>query len=156
MKFIHPKKKMSQCAKYWLESQKFSVKESSYAHYKNIIVNHIIPFFGNCKINNIDNKNIQEFNNYLIKNGNKRNSRGLGTKTIKDINTILLEILRFFDININYKSPKVIKKDIKILTKYEQSRLEKYILDNFTSYNLGILISLYTGLRIGEICALKW
>ena len=45
MKFIHPKKKMPQCAKYWLESQKFSVKESSYAHYKNIIVNHIIPFF---------------------------------------------------------------------------------------------------------------
>ena len=45
---------------------------------------------------------------------------------------------------------------MQILSKQEQSILSRYLNDNLTPCNLGILICLYTGLRIGEICALKW
>ena len=44
----------------------------------------------------------------------------------------------------------------KCLTKVEQQKIENYILQNNKTYNFGILISMYTGLRIGEIVALKW
>ena len=43
-----------------------------------------------------------------------------------------------------------------MLTVAEQNRLERYLRQNLDKYNLGILFALYTGVRIGELCALKW
>ena len=57
---------------------------------------------------------------------------------------------------LDFKYPKNHKKQkIYILTKREQKKITEYILDNLTPKNLGVLISLYSGMRIGEICALK-
>ena len=49
-----------------------------------------------------------------------------------------------------------IKVKIYILSKSEQKKMTSYTLENFNSRNLGILVSLYTGIRIGELCALQW
>ena len=53
-------------------------------------------------------------------------------------------------------SPKVRSKEIKVLSNKEVNKLEKYCLEENSLKSLGILICLNTGLRIGEICALKW
>ena len=45
---------------------------------------------------------------------------------------------------------------MRVLTQNEQEKLCSYICHNVTPTNLGILICLYTGLRLGEICALRW
>ena len=140
----------------WLKNQKYSVKESTYAHYVEIINNHIIPYFQDISLKNINKKELIEFNNYLLQQGNKRTGKGLSPKTVKDINVVLQEILKFADIHISIKNPKIDKKKICILTKKEQQILEQYIINNIDSYKLGIMITLYTGLRLGEICALKW
>ena len=42
------------------------------------------------------------------------------------------------------------------LGRSEQQKLNEYLCENLNLYNLGILTCLYTGLRVGEICALKW
>ena len=48
------------------------------------------------------------------------------------------------------------EKSIYILTKHEQNKITKYVLDNTNTKNIGFLISLYSGIRIGELCALQW
>ena len=93
------------------------------------------------------------------KNGNA----GLAPKTVNSILSVLKSILKYgaqeknlsiTDLSkISVKQP---RKPMRILSTVEQKRLSKYLLEHLTPCNLGILICLYTGLRIGEICALKW
>lgn len=47
-------------------------------------------------------------------------------------------------------------KELCVLSLSEQKNLCGYLMENMDSKNLGILICLLTGLRIGEICALRW
>lgn len=48
------------------------------------------------------------------------------------------------------------QKEKELLDKTEQARLNNYLISNPTSSNVGILLSAATGIRIGELCALKW
>lgn len=45
---------------------------------------------------------------------------------------------------------------MRVLNKTEQTQLCEYILEKPEPCNIGILVCLFTGLRIGEICALRW
>lgn len=69
---------------------------------------------------------------------------------------VLKQIMSYANLSIKIKMPKPKKKEIKILSKSEQKKLEKEILKRNCSTDYGVLLSLYTGLRIGEVCALKW
>ncbi len=77
-------------------------------------------------------------------------------KTVKDILIILKQILKYGDVNIKIPMPKVPKNEIQILKKDEQKKLEEELLKNLNEKTFGIYFCLYTGLRIGEICALQW
>ena len=52
--------------------------------------------------------------------------------------------------------PKEKKKEMRVLSREEQTRFVKYLLDKTDEYKFGILLALLTGMRIGEVCALKW
>lgn len=133
----------------WLKSVKISCKKSSCSNYEYISYAHLIPYFGNYKIKQINKIMINEFTQELL-------NKSLAPKTVKDILTILHQIFRYNNIDISITMPKVLKKDIKILSKEEQKILEKSLSNNLNEETIGIYLSLYTGLRIGEICALKW
>lgn len=45
---------------------------------------------------------------------------------------------------------------IRVLTQEEQAELDKYLLMKCSNLHIGIYISLYTGIRLGELCALRW
>lgn len=84
----------------------------------------------------------------------------LSSATIKTVFTILKSALEYaedkgFIMNIwsKVKLPKKEKSIVRILSVTEQQQLESYLTNKI---DIGILISLYTGLRIGEVCALKW
>ena len=63
--------------------------------------------------------------------------------------------IKHIELSFNY--PKDNKdKSIYILTKHEQNKITNYVLDNTNTKNIGFLISLYSGIRIGELCALQW
>lgn len=47
-------------------------------------------------------------------------------------------------------------KRVQVMTDDAQKVLEQYLFQNMNDYNSGILIALYTGMRLGEVCALKW
>ena len=148
----------------WLIEKKDYIKESTYANYSNNIFNHIIPKLGNYTLNEINHKIIQDFLLELSKNGRKDNTGGLSEKTIKDITIIVKGSIKkginegkIKHIELSFNYPKDNKeKSIYILTKREQNKITNYVLDNINTKNIGFLISLYSGIRIGELCALQW
>lgn len=148
----------------WLIEKKEYIKESTYANYSNNVFNHIIPNLGNYYLNDINHKIIQDFLLNLSKTGKKDGSGGLAEKTIKDITIIVKgslkkaineERMKHIVLSFNYPKSQEEKK-IYILTKREQNKITDYVLNNLSTRNIGILISLYSGIRIGELCALKW
>lgn len=148
----------------WLIDKKEYIKESTYANYSNNIFNHIIPKLGNIYIQDLNHKTIQDFLLNLFKDGRKDGNGGLSEKTIKDITIIIKgslrkaineEKIRHFELTFNYPKDNKDSK-IYILSKHEQNKLTNYVLENLTNRNIGLLISLYSGLRIGELCALQW
>lgn len=148
----------------WLMEKRNYVKESTYANYTNIVFNHIVPNLGSFSLNEINHKLLQDFILSLSKSGRKNGSGGLAEKTIKDIVIILKgsirkaineEKIKHIELKFNYPKDNN-EKNIYILSKQEQNKITDYVLNNCTPKNVGLLISLYSGIRIGELCALQW
>ena len=133
----------------WLSNSKIKNKKSTYSNYQYIIRARITPIFATLKNKMISLELINSFTNDLL-------NEGLTPKSIKDILVILQQILRIGEINIRIPMPKVPKVEIQILKKDEQTKLEKKLIANLDRTSFGIYFSLYTGLRIGELCALQW
>ena len=149
----------------WLERKNIGLKKSSYVKYFNLINNHIKPPLGDCTLADI---NSAMLNSYIAKKHStgKINSDcgGLSEKTLKDIVMIIKSVLRFAkeekllsDIPvITITFPRERLKEMRVLSKDEQMALEKYLYKDMDTSKLGILLCLYTGLRVGEICSLRW
>ena len=148
----------------WLSYKKDYIKESTYANYSNIISNHIAPDLGKYYLKEINNKIIQEFLLNKYKSGRLDKLGGLSNKTIRDIVAIIKSSLKsamkeelIQNLNLDFIYPKTNTKDkIYTISKQNQDKLTNYILKNQSSKNLGILLTLYSGIRIGELCALQW
>lgn len=133
----------------WINTQG-AIKDTTKRVYQSHIKNSIIPCIGDIPLKKLNGDILQEFINELE----------LSSATIKTVFTILKSTLecaedKGFIMNIwsKVKLPPREKSIVRVLSVTEQQQLESY-LTNKT--DIGILISLYTGLRIGEVCALKW
>ena len=142
-------------AEKWLEAKQITIKESTYAKYEFTINRHIFPYFENFTIKDLEQYNYNEFVTSLMVD--------LSAKTVKDIVCILKSILNYandeYNCNIKIKriiSPKVQNENVTIMSNKEKGRLENYCRKANTLKSIGIIICLNTGLRIGEICSLKW
>ena len=137
----------------WLKYKKNTVKKSTYYNYSYSVAKYLYPSFAGKNITKIKN-----YNNFI-----EELSDTLSPKTVRDIVTKLKEIINFYEeehntkINVKKMSlPKLNKKGIQILSNKEKQKLEKYCIEQNSLKSLGILICLNTGLRIGEVCALRW
>lgn len=133
----------------WMNNSKIKNKKSTYSNYQYTIKSRIIPYFANINKKNISLEIINKFTKSLI-------DEGLAPKSIKDILIICQQIFKIGNINIKIPMPKVPRKEIQILDKDEQAKLERALLNNLNEITFGIYFCLYTGLRIGELCALQW
>jgi len=148
----------------WLEYKEDYVKESTYSAYLNIIRNHLEPDFGNFYLSDLNHNLLQDYIITKLKKGKIGTEEGLSEKTVKDIMVVLKSTLKYAMnqelmplINLEFNYPKTqIKKKLYIFTKSQQKKITDYLIENLDSKNIGILLSLYTGMRIGELCALKW
>ena len=140
----------------WLVLSRNRVKESTYVKYYNTVHRHIKPNLGCYLAHNLNTILIEEFSNALL-------TDGLSPKTVRDILAVLKAVLRhcrrqigpgFPDVEVIY--PKEHKKDMRVLTLEEQQRLVRYLLTDMDRVKFGVLLALLTGMRIGEVCALKW
>lgn len=140
----------------WLAVTKNRIKDSTYVKYFNIVNNHILPALGSLLPEEIDELKIMNFENRLLESGSKQ-GRPLSPKTVKDILLVLNSIIKFIrhfhrrdlpQVDISY--PKRAKKDIRVLSVEEQERLIKYLTFNTDSCKFGIMLAMYTGLRIAR------
>ena len=147
----------------WMEFRKEYVKESTFAHYKNLLERHILPVFGNVYLSALTSEMINAFLKEQLNSGRADGKGGLSPKTVSDIRSVLLLGLEYarqqqYPCSVKSKifSPKSCRPSKKILSRNEQSKLENFLYQHPEPVELGILTALYSGLRIGELCALQW
>ena len=141
----------------WLKNSQRQTKPSTYVKYSAILERHIKPCLGRCTPSQITAAAVREFARELS------DDKGLAPKSVKDILVVLHSILNytkkqfsvvFADIEIEY--PKEPRKQMRVLTQQEQNRLTQYLLADMDTCKFGVLLALFTGIRIGELCALRW
>ncbi len=141
----------------WLKSIKNTVKESTYANYLMKTEKHILPRIGGILY---DKLTAEILNDFVA----ERIESGLSAKYVSDISVLIKSAAKFAHRQYGYADkaelmslPKKCKPDEKrLLNTSEQNTLNSYLINNATSSNIGILLSAATGIRIGELCALKW
>ncbi|MFR5875037.1 MAG: tyrosine-type recombinase/integrase [Eubacterium sp.] len=154
-KFKLKKLTLERVSKEWLFTNKNSYKKSTYQTYSYIIEKYILTSeIAHISIMNLNTAQLVYFSENLI-------NKGLSTKTVNDIILILNSILRFVSANYSIEASlaphiKEQKKEMRVLSILEQQQLENYLKSDMDNYKFGVLIALYTGIRIGELCALQW
>lgn len=147
----------------WLEAQRVNVKESTYARYYHIVNAHLIPEVGMVQTERITAQMVEQYVNRLVEAGRLDGKGGLSTKTAGDILSVLKASIEYakdnnclIQCNLQRVVVKQTNEEIRVLSSEEQKKLTLFLLEDIDSIKFGILLSLYTGLRIGEVCALKW
>ena len=142
--------------KNFLTQKKAKLKESTFSQYSFICERHIIPYFKDLELAKIDNNAINSFIEHKINHGGLRGTP-ISLKTINDIICLLLQIVRSYSTgDITIEKPTYRQKEITIFTEKEYTRLKTHVSIGIDNKNLGIIITMLTGIRIGELCALKW
>lgn len=146
----------------WLENSTTSLKESTYIRYRTLLNCYLMPSFQQLQMSEITRERVCTLCKELEKHG-KKDGTGLSPKTISDILSVLQRILHYaqdqnisIDVTALNVRVKQIPKALAILSPSEQTALQEYLVNRLDSLNLGILICLYTGIRVGELCALTW
>lgn len=152
----------SETALRWLTATEARVKESSAAKYRSLLEKHILPIFRDCRFCELSNEKIQTFSTELLVGGGIH-ERGLAAKTVSDILSVFRSILSFAaeqgkPIPTDGKGIRIKRKQkpLRVLSRTEQDILCKYLLENADRKNTGILFCLFTGVRVGELCGLRW
>ena len=147
----------------WLTSVQINVKESTYARYYQLVSTHISPALGKYNVEKIGTQMIEQYISHLLKEGRLDGKGGLSPKSVSDILTIIKRSFVYAkdnDYNVICKIEKVsVKKaspDMRVLSTAEQKALTEYLMCDLDLSKFGVLLSLYTGIRIGELCALRW
>ncbi len=141
----------------WLLQKRDKIRESSYIKYRAILERHIKPRLGSRRLGGICTASVDAFTRELLE------TDGLSVKTVHDILSVLHSVLKDTEarrpagaLAVQIRYPKGKRREMRVLTIEEQKRLVAYLLHPTDSCKFGLLLALYTGLRIGELCALRW
>lgn len=149
----------------WLNKYtKFAVKLRTYERYKYIIAMHINPKLGEFDLDDLSAVKLQDYVLSELESGNLISSKGLANNSVIGIVNVLKSALKLaksleicaVDNSDKIKLPMATEKPVTAFEKWEQEKLEKYCLSSNKTNYLGIVICLYTGIRLGELLALTW
>lgn len=140
----------------WLFICSNRIKESTSSNYRMKLNKHILPSLGDKTCRELKSKDIYVFMENKL-------SAGLSARYVGDIVIIIKSMFRYASREYGIRNalegiimPKKRKTEARVLTKDEQQKLSAYIFSEQNCTTLGIALSMYTGLRIGELCALQW
>lgn len=147
----------------WQAANRIKLKEASVSRYQNLIDTHILPELGNKQMNQI---NVSVINRFLIeklKNGRLDHTGGLSPSYVRSIALIISSAIAFgvtenmcSPLQSTITKPSIAKKELAVLCPEKQTILESELLEDINEAKLMVYITLYTGIRIGEACALRW
>ena len=138
----------------WLASITLTVKKSTYQKYESLIRNHITAEpIGKIQVRFLTGKSINDFA--------ARKLEILSAKSVNDILVIVNSALSYAEEiysipKIKFRYIKEPAKEMRVLSAFEQQRLEAYLRRDMDIFKFGVLLALYTGIRVGELCALQW
>ena len=137
-------------AKIYLEEKAGKVKVSTLKCYQRNIKCHILPKLGDQIAANLT---VEDIDDYL-----EAMQESFSPKLVREVGALLLALLRLADINFTGEVtlPKVRQKNVEVFTETELKQLARIILRRTDETGLGILLTVYTGIRLGELCGLKW
>lgn len=157
--------KYNQWLSEWLENfVKPTSKQRTYERYTDIINQHILGELGDYELNMITPLVLQHFTMQLLKCGNLVTGRGLSTSSVNSIVTVVQNSLKSAYAagqvdeyrGDKIKRPKAVEKRVVCFSDTEQKKIENDVLSSKKPRLFGIVLCLYTGLRIGELLALEW
>ena len=157
--------KLSEWVAYWMETYVRPVaKPSGYEHYHDNMYKHILPHLGHYRMNKLTTPVVQAFLNDRAKHGNLRNGGPLSSKSIKNMRVVLDVCCKRAVAEVymaaNPVQATVYKhcsaKRVEVMTDANQRVLEDWLFKDMSLLNSGITLGLYTGMRLGEVCAVRW
>ena len=149
----------------WLEDYiRPSVKLRTYERYKHIVEQHIKEKIGEMELDDLSPLILQKFITGLLIDGNRRTGKGLSANTVNAVISVIqssLKTAHVLELRKEYvagklKRPKLKEKPVECFTRAEQKQIERFVLNGSKDKLYGILLCLYSGLRIGELIALQW
>ncbi len=153
----------SSLLKRWQESNEIRLKGSTKSRYDYLINSHIAPQLGHLGLSELTAATINNHLTQKLLSGKLNDSGGLSASYVRDIATVISSALRFAasegyveQLQGKIKKPIVHRHNFEVLPVEDQQKLERKLTSNLTPTGVGVMISLYTGLRIGEVCALHW
>lgn len=145
-------------AEKWLDFIMIRCKYSTYVKYSNIYHEHLQPYFQKIDFFHSTETELQDI---LIAEYTKDDKR-LSLSTMNGLKHVMNQILAYTHANIKVSMPEIIIADNKysdkhvlVFTPSEQQKLISFLQYRTDTYKAGILLSLYSGLRLGELCALQ-
>lgn len=147
----------------WLVENKIKIKPATYTKYKSIIETHIKSNLGNILSTQITSEKINSFLLNKLQNGKLDGSGSLSPTYVRSIALIINSVVNYA-VNEGYiepfknpiYKPSTCSKSPNTLSNNDYVILSNYLKNDVDYTKLAIMLALYSGLRIGEICALKW
>lgn len=147
----------------WQKANQNRYKGATALKYDNLIDNHILPMLGGYRLSEINTLVLADFMDNKLSTGRLDRAGGLSPSYVRSIMLIVFEVVDFAvkenmcdPLKTQIHKPVIEKSELEILDVRSQSYLEKQLFLCPSETGVGILISLNTGLRISEVCALKW
>ena len=139
---------------WYISSRRSRLKLSTVKIYERYSVSYISPFFGETALKRLNRDILQAFVNSMS---------GLAPSTVRSVFSFIKAALKSAN-KLGYISPvwtdielpKPKKSEVEAFTKEEQKLIEAALDVEGSPNDIGILLCLYTGLRIGEVCGLRW
>jgi len=149
----------------WLEYYvKPSSKQKTYIRYSEIVSQHLVKALGDYEMDDLTPLILQRYATELLQSGNLKTGKGLSANSVNGIITVIQNSLKeAYAIGQiseytadKIKRPKAREKQVTCFTPTEQKQMEQAILNGKKPKMFGVILCLYTGLRIGELLALEW
>lgn len=137
--------------------KKQQIKQSTYFNYTYKIQKYLLPAFEDLSLGEIAEYDFNRFSELLLE------SSQISNKFLKDILLVLKSILKYAEKKYDVKMkldlinlPRVRSHSLKVFSESDKRKIKSYCMNSQNPKEIGIALCLYTGMRIGEICALKW
>lgn len=147
----------------WIAMSRVHIKESTYSRYIHLANAHILPYLGDLQTGKLTTQTVEKHISFLLNKGRVDKKGGLAPKTVSDILTLIKGSIDYancsgYSVNC-YLDRLTVKKtqlDMRVLSVDEQHSLCDILMRDMNLTKFGVLLCMYTGIRIGEVCALKW
>lgn len=152
----------TELAEAWLRSVKCGLKESTYAHYQYTLYKYVLPILGTVPISRLEENILEQALQKIIAPPDGQHKE-LGFSSARECLSMVRRICKYAvhlrlirPMELSVRLPQEKSHSMTPLSVVEQNRLRTYVLSNPTPRKLGLLLGIESGLRIGEVCGLKW